>query len=203
VRQSTGDITLTVPGSLLRALSGPTGPGQRPNEVPATAGSRFYDATAFSLGNTVSATQDAQSFLYPLDNTPSMDFVMPGADLAITKSDSPDPVRGGQNLTYTIVVTNNGPSTATGVTMDDQLPKNAGFASAATTKGSCTAKPSRSMVTCALGDMAAGTSAIVTIVVKSPTKGTITNKASVTATSPPDPNTGNNTATATTTVLPT
>jgi uncharacterized repeat protein (TIGR01451 family) len=202
VRQSMGEITLTVPASLLRALSGPTGPGQRPSEVPATAGSRFYDATAFSLGNTVSPTQDVQSFLYPLDNTPSMDFVVPAADLAITKTDSPDPVKGGQNLTYTIVVTNNGPSTATGVTMTDQLPKNAGYASATTTKGSCTAKPSRALVTCALGDMASGTSATVTIVVKSPTKGTITNTASVTATSPPDPNPSNNTATATTVVLP-
>jgi uncharacterized repeat protein (TIGR01451 family) len=202
VRQSMGEITLTVPASLLRALSGPTGPGQRPSEVPATAGSRFYDATAFSLGNTVSATQDAQSFLYPLDNTPSMDFVVPGADLAITKTDSPDPVKGGQNLTYTIVVTNNGPSTATGVTMTDQLPKNAGFASAATTNGTCSAKPSRALVTCALGDLVSGASATVTIVVKSPAKGTITNTASVTATSPTDPNPGNNTATATTTVLP-
>ena len=202
VRQSMGEITLTVPASVLRALSGPTGPGQRPTEVPATAGSRFYDATAFSLGNTVSPTQDVQSFLYPLDNTPSMDFVMPAADLAITKTDSPDPVRGGQNLTYTIVVTNNGPSAATGVTMTDQLPKNAGYASATTTKGSCTAKPSKALVTCALGDMASGTSATVTIVVKSPTKGTITNTASVTATSPPDPNPSNNTATATTGVLP-
>jgi uncharacterized repeat protein (TIGR01451 family) len=202
VRQSMGEITLTVPASLLRALSGPTGPGQRPSEVPATAGSRFYDATAFSLGNTVSPTQDVQSFLYPLDNTPSMDFVVPAADLAITKTDSPDPVRGGQNLTYTIVVTNNGPSTATGVTMTDQLPKNAGYASATTTKGSCNAKPSKAVVTCALGDMASGTSATITIVVKSPTKGTITNTASVTATSPPDPNPSNNTATATTAVLP-
>jgi uncharacterized repeat protein (TIGR01451 family) len=202
VRQSMGEITLTVPASLLRALSGPTGPGQRPSEVPATTGSRFYDATAFSLGNTVSATQDTQSFLYPLDNTPSMDFVVPGADLAITKTDSPDPVKGGQNLTYTIVVTNNGPSTATGVTMTDQLPKNAGFASAATTKGTCSAKPSRALVTCALGDLVSGASATVTIVVKSPAKGTITNTASVTATSPTDSNPGNNTATATTTVLP-
>jgi uncharacterized repeat protein (TIGR01451 family) len=202
VRQSMGEITLTVPASLLRALSGPTGPGQRPSEVPATVGSRFYDATAFSLGNTVSATQDTQSFLYPLDNTPSMDFVVPGADLAITKTDSPDPVKGGQNLTYTIVVTNNGPSTATGVTMTDQLPKNAGFASATTTKGTCSAKPSRALVTCALGDLVSGASATVTIVVKSPAKGTITNTASVTATSPTDPNPGNNTATATTTVLP-
>lgn len=30
-------------------------------------GTRFYDATAFSMGNNASPTQDVQSFLYPLD----------------------------------------------------------------------------------------------------------------------------------------
>jgi hypothetical protein len=77
VNQAMGTIKFRVPIQLLRALSGPTGPGQRPNEVPATVGSRFYDATAFSLGNTLSPTQNVQSFLYPLDNTPSMDFLLP------------------------------------------------------------------------------------------------------------------------------
>jgi hypothetical protein len=76
--QTTGTIRISVPRFLLRALGGPTGAGQRPSEVPATVGSRFYDATAFSLGNTVSPLQDVQSFLYPLDNSPSMDFLLPG-----------------------------------------------------------------------------------------------------------------------------
>jgi uncharacterized repeat protein (TIGR01451 family) len=204
VNQTTGTIRLSVPRSLLRALSGGTGPGERPTEVAATTGSRFFDATMFSLGNTVSTTQDVQSFLYPLDNTPAMDFLLPGpvtADLAITKSDSPDPVKGGQNLTYKVVVTNNGPGTATGVVMTDNLPKNAGFASVSTTKGTCEAKPAKATVTCNLGDMASGTSATITIVVKSPTKGPISNKASVTATSP-DPNSSNNSDTETTTVTP-
>jgi uncharacterized repeat protein (TIGR01451 family) len=204
VNQSTGTIRVSVPRPLLRALSGGTGPGERPTEVPATVGSRFYDATMFSLGNPASPTQDVQSFLYPLDNTPAMDFLLPApvtADLAVTKSDSPDPVKGGQNLTYKVVVTNNGPGTATGVVMTDNLPKNAGFASVSTTKGTCEAKPAKALVTCNLGDMASGTSATITIVVKSPTKGTISNKASVTATSP-DPNSSNNSATATTKVTP-
>jgi uncharacterized repeat protein (TIGR01451 family) len=43
------------------------------------------------------------------------------ADLSVVKSDSPDPVTVGQNLTYTIVVTNNGPDTAENVTLDDLL----------------------------------------------------------------------------------
>jgi hypothetical protein len=75
--QTTGTIRLSVPRFLLRALEGPTGPGERPNEVAAGVGSRFYDATMFSLGNTVSAIQRVQSFLYPLDNTPAFDFVLP------------------------------------------------------------------------------------------------------------------------------
>jgi hypothetical protein len=80
VNQATGTIRLSVPRMLLRALSGPTGHGERPAEVPATTGSRLYDATAFSLGNSASALQPplgAQSFLYPLDNTPAFDFLVP------------------------------------------------------------------------------------------------------------------------------
>jgi hypothetical protein len=80
VNQTTGTIRLSVPRSLLRGLSGSTGDGQRPSEVPPTVGTRFYDGTAFSLGNPISAFQTVQSFLYPLDNTPSMDFLLPGGD---------------------------------------------------------------------------------------------------------------------------
>jgi hypothetical protein len=71
-----GTIRLSVPRHLLRALDGPTGHGQRPTEVPAEAGSRFYDGTAFSLAN-ANATPAVHTFLYPLDNTPAMDFVLP------------------------------------------------------------------------------------------------------------------------------
>jgi uncharacterized repeat protein (TIGR01451 family) len=121
------------------------------------------------------------------------------ADLAIQKTDSPDPAHVGQNLTYTITVTNIGPSSATGVSITDNLPRNAGYASAS---AGCTAKPSKSLVTCDLGTMASGSTRTVTITVKPTRKGTITNTASVSASSPPDPNTANNTATATTTVVP-
>ena len=43
-------------------------------------------------------------------------------DLSIAKVDSPDPVVQGSSLTYTVTVTNNGPSNATGVVMTDTLP---------------------------------------------------------------------------------
>jgi hypothetical protein len=77
VDQATGTIRISVPRFLLRALTGTTGNGEHPVESAAQAGSRFYDGTAFSLGNPLSMLQDAQTFLYPLDNTPAMDFLLP------------------------------------------------------------------------------------------------------------------------------
>ena len=43
------------------------------------------------------------------------------ADLALTKTDSPDPVVAGDVLTYTIIVTNNGPAAALNTTLVDDI----------------------------------------------------------------------------------
>ena len=60
---------------------------------------------------TVSATTADPT---PANNTASASTtVNPVADLSITKSDSPDPVSSGQELTYSIGVANAGPSAAT------------------------------------------------------------------------------------------
>src|SRR5256885_1077342 len=58
------------------------------------------------------------------------------ADLAITKTDSPDPVVASQNLTYTITLNNNGPSDAQTVSVTDAVPANTTFVSATVTTGS-------------------------------------------------------------------
>lgn len=118
------------------------------------------------------------------------------ADLAVTKVDSPDPVAVGSNLTYTITVTNNGPATATGVTLTDTLPANVTFISATSTQGTCTGT---STVTCNIGTLGANASRTVTIVVTPAIAGGISNTATVTA-NEPDINTANNTAAAVTTV---
>ena len=44
------------------------------------------------------------------------------ADLAITKTDATDPVNAGDQLTYVIRIDNNGPDTATGIVVTDDLP---------------------------------------------------------------------------------
>jgi hypothetical protein len=79
VDRKAGTITLDVPASKLRALRGGEGPGQRPAQVPAQPGDRLYDGTAFSLTDASPTGGRDQSFLYPLDNAPAMDFRIPTA----------------------------------------------------------------------------------------------------------------------------
>jgi uncharacterized repeat protein (TIGR01451 family) len=57
------------------------------------------------------------------------------ADLALTLTASADTVRPGDELTYTITVTNNGASPATGITVFDALPASVTFISCATSPG--------------------------------------------------------------------
>ena len=112
------------------------------------------------------------------------------ADLSITKADSRDRAPTGQNLTYSLNVTNNGPDPASGVTVTDQLPPSVTFVSATASQGSC--GESGGIVTCTIGAMADGAVVTITIVVRvNPPPGTITNTASVSASST-DPNQDNN-----------
>src|SRR6266550_4777786 len=121
------------------------------------------------------------------------------ADLSVLATDAPDPIHLGQTLTYTLRVANNGPSSATGVTVSNTLPKNAGFGSATSSQGACTVKPTKQQVSCSLGTVPTGGNATVTITVKPTAKGTIVDTATVSA-QEADSNGANNSATATTTV---
>ena len=119
-----------------------TGLGQRPSEVPAAEGSRFYDAAGWSLGNT-SPTKAFQTFLYPLDNTPAMDFLLPGAknggggkagissgcddnSLLVT---GPAVARAGGTVEYTIT-SSSGAKPDDGCRVNDVLPGDVTFVSA-------------------------------------------------------------------------
>jgi uncharacterized repeat protein (TIGR01451 family) len=98
------------------------------------------------------------------------------ADLEISKADSPDPVTVGDNLTYTITVTNLGPDAATNVVVTDTLPSGVTFVSASP---GCV--HSAGVVTCNLGNIPAGDSVTITIVVTVTAPGTISNTATVTS----------------------
>ncbi|HEX7833738.1 MAG TPA: IPTL-CTERM sorting domain-containing protein, partial [Thermoanaerobaculia bacterium] len=86
----------------------------------------------------------------------------PLADLSITKTASDPTPQTGDQITYTIVVTNNGPDTATAVTVTDDLPDGMDVVSANSTIGSCTtADP----VVCTVGTLNNGQSATITLTV--------------------------------------
>jgi uncharacterized repeat protein (TIGR01451 family) len=119
------------------------------------------------------------------------------ADMAITKTDSPDPVGQGQLITYRLTVTNNGPAIATNVTVSDPLDASLTLNSATPSIGSCAGATT---VTCTLGTLNVGDSQFINIIVQATATGTISNTATVTATQT-DPVPANNSATTTTTVL--
>ncbi|HXG68502.1 MAG TPA: Ig-like domain-containing protein [Blastocatellia bacterium] len=129
------------------------------------------------------------------------------AELAITGSGSPNPVTAGNNLTYTLTVTNNGPQAATEATLINGLDAGADFVSATSAQGNCVEEDGT--VICELGTLAAGASATVTIVVKPaegsrglpPEGATITNTAFVTA-NEGDTSLADNEITTSTTALP-
>src|SRR6185503_12162246 len=58
-------------------------------------------------------------------------------DLAVTVVDQPDPVGVGNNVIYTVSITNRGPSNATEVTLTNLLPSRLAFVSYLSTQGSC------------------------------------------------------------------
>jgi uncharacterized repeat protein (TIGR01451 family) len=133
----------------------------------------------------------------------------PTADLSVTKTDSPDPVIRGNNITYTVTVANDGPSSASNVSLSDAVPSNTRFVSNSGAAGwSCSNPPTNGQatgnITCTSSSLALGASATFTIVVEvrpGTRQGTmITNTATISS-STSDPNSGNNTATATTTVI--
>ena len=118
------------------------------------------------------------------------------ANLAVTKTDAPDPVLRGSTLTYTLTVTNAGPSTANGVTLVDGLAEDVTFVSAVASQGTCTGTAT---IVCSLGSLPVDATATVTITVVPGVSGVLINTAVVSATET-DTVPANNIATITTTV---
>ncbi len=119
------------------------------------------------------------------------------ADLGVANSVDRSTADAGENLTYTITVTNSGPAVAVGTHLADQLPEGAEFMSATPSQGSCGS--SNTDVICELGDMASAATATVTVVVRVTRPGTAVNVAYVTS-QMLDENSGDNQAQATTEV---
>ncbi len=99
-------------------------------------------------------------------------------DVGVVMTTKPEPIVAGETMTFTIVTTNYGPSTATGVTISDILPAALTFAGGST---GCSA--TGQTVACAMGDLDAGDLATATILadISSALTGTMVNTVTVSA----------------------
>ncbi len=168
------------------------------------SGSRAYDIAAFATANTQvrfrvdngyrSGNERFEVEFVEIAYT----IVLSGTDLAVTQTDAPDPVNVASPLNYQLLVSNNGPDPATGVTVVDTIPAGVTFQAASSSQGSCS--ESGGIVTCVLGALTASANATINITVTSPVStGTITNSATVSG-NESDPIAGNNTSNESTTV---
>ena len=146
-----------------------------------------YMPTAPGSAN-VSATVDNQTVSLPLVTNPLQ------ADLQVSKS-GPAAAMPGNSVVYTIIVKNNGPDTAQGVSLADPTP--AGLTFVSISGSGCSTLP------CALGTLASGAQATLTATytVQNSASGSIANTASA-ASATGDPNPANNAATATMSISP-
>jgi uncharacterized repeat protein (TIGR01451 family) len=112
------------------------------------------------------------------------------AELALTKTVSNATPNVGDQITFTVTLTNNGPQAATGVTVTDLLPAGLTFVSAAPSQGTYTSGTGVWNV----GTIASGasTTLVITATVVSPNAQT--NSATITASDQADPNPNNNAA---------
>jgi uncharacterized repeat protein (TIGR01451 family) len=165
---------------------------------PATASGTVLSNT----GTLSSATTDPNS---GNNSDTATTTVATSADLQVTKVDTPDPVTAGNNLTYTITVTNAGPSLASSVSLTDSLPAGTSFVSLSSPGGwSCTtpAVGSGGTVSCTSSSLTVG-SGVFTLVVNvdaSIATGTVISNTAAISSATPDSNSGNDSATAATTV---
>ncbi|MCU1244500.1 MAG: hypothetical protein JWN02_410, partial [Acidobacteria bacterium] len=134
----------------------------------------------------------------------------PSVDMAVTASDSPDPVAPNGNITYTVQVTNNGPDAADTAHLNVVGNGTLKFQSITTPAGwSCVAPAvgSGANFTCTAATLASGASSPFTVVLKADqaslgiNPGTITELFGINN-SWADPNNNNNTATVTTAYQP-
>jgi uncharacterized repeat protein (TIGR01451 family) len=161
--------------------------------------------SATSYTNTATVTTDSFD-TDGTDNSSSVSTaVTQSADLSVVKT-GPATVAAGSSVTYTVTVTNQGPSNAAGVSLSDAVPASTTFLSATQTSGpafNCV-KPAvgaGGTITCSIATLPAGATATFSFVfqVSPAAVGSISNTASLTS-GTTDPTPGNNASTASVTV---
>lgn len=193
------------------ASGGGTCPTQPAAESTTSAGNRQLTCSWASVGNGVEQTvtvklrpntgtrgttlTNAVSVATTTDesdagnNSASVDVPVsvPALDLLANITDTPDPVAVGDQVTYTLRGTNNGPSYAENVMLVDQLPATKlSFVSVTAPVGaSCTGPAVGSFggtVSCSMGTLAAGASTTVSVILQGEAKGTVNSTLTISST---------------------
>lgn len=177
-----GDQTVTIPGPQVSQWNTSTASGTDPPGVTSSGSSRT-GAPSVPLSETFNGTSNWSLGAISINPT--------AADIAVSTSVSA--VALGQNSTYNITVTNNGPSPANSVVLTDTLAS--GLTLVSVTPSALTSCSGTGPITCTLPTpLASRATATVAVVVNASAAGFYPNTASVTDSgTPPDPNTGNNT----------
>ena len=160
---------------------------------------RVSPTSLATMSNTASVTANELDSIQSNNQTAVSVLVNPAIDLGVTVVPSPSPVYAGADLSYAVTLSNQGPSTATGLTLSEALPSGTSLVSATTADGSCTT--AAATVTCAMNDLSAGSDALVTLVLRPGAAGPLDNTLSASA-NEADLNAADNSATATVTVNP-
>lgn len=164
--------TCTVTGTLLTCDVGVLAKGERRNVELTGPVSPDAPPTARSLVLEVRAGTVSRELVPGDDSASVTDDVTALADVGVTLTATPLPPVAGNDLTYTAVLTNRGPSTARTVTLRDPVPDGTSDPRASVPGGRCSVIPAGlvtgppAVVECSVPDLAPGARATVTVVVR-------------------------------------
>jgi uncharacterized repeat protein (TIGR01451 family) len=150
--------------------------------------------TSYTVGAAItSATYETNQS----DNSASVSNSVNGsADLAVAMTYSPAAPAGGDTITYTVTVRNDGPSTARTIVLSDPIPIGSTNAQATIPGGTC-ATTTTGTIECALASLASGATVVATITMTLSNSNPVVNNAVSLKAATPDPDVNNNIVTVT------
>lgn len=228
---SNPSVSITLPASLSFVSAGSGGAGfscsASGQQVTCTSSSPLAVGASFSGLNIVTRVTDVSSGVatitphlnstvadpFPSNNAMTASVqVNAGADLAITQAaPSPSPAHPGDAVTFTLLPSNLGPSSATnGVSISYPLPAGFSYVSSSSTSGAWSCSPAGQVITCQHPSaFVSGASDQLQIVATAPAATQLDSYNGITATishnagNPADPNSANNSAAVNLNVMPT
>ncbi|MBI2891057.1 MAG: DUF11 domain-containing protein [Nitrospirae bacterium] len=147
------------------------------------------EAIAPGTGTNTATVEHLAPDPVPSNNTDSVQTTVQSIDLDVSQSDAPDPAQIGQEVTYTVTVTNLGAQAATNTFFGSGPRSRNGTPDviSATVVGGAgdecriVSRPNGEVAQCSLGTIEGGSAKVVQVVATLPVAGTMKNKAQVSA----------------------